>query len=181
MFWPLASGLWTLACSGPQYDTVIRDGAIYDGLGGSPSIGDIAILGDTIVAMGTFSGTGRTEIDAKGLAVAPGFINMLSQAQETLFEDGRGESDIRQGVTLEVTGEGASMGPLTDTMRTVYTGLQGDVKYPMNWKTLGGFLDTIVARGISPNIASFVGAETIRVHELGWDNRAPTEFELDRM
>ncbi|HYV99381.1 MAG TPA: D-aminoacylase [Gemmatimonadaceae bacterium] len=165
----------------PAYDVVIRGGTIYNGTGSAPIYGDLAIVGDSIVAVGHVSGTGRREIDAKGLAVAPGFINMLSQANESLLQDGRSQSDIRQGVTLEVTGEGGSAGPLTDTMRTVFTGLQGDIKYPMNWTTLGGYLDTVVAHGISTNIASFVGAETIRIHELGWDNRAPTPEELDRM
>jgi len=165
-----------------QYDVVIRGGTIYDGSGSKPAIGDIAIIGDSIIAVGpSITGRGKREINARGLAVAPGFINMLSWANESLIEDGRSQGDIRQGVTLEVMGEGESMGPLTDSMKTVILSQQGDIKYPVNWTTLGGYLDTLVAKGISTNVASFVGATTIREHVIGWDDRPPTPAELARM
>jgi N-acyl-D-amino-acid deacylase len=166
----------------PQFDVVIRGGTIYDGSGSRPTVGDIALRGDSIVAVGSnLSGRGTKEITAKGLAVAPGFINMLSWANESLIQDGRSQGDIRQGVTLEVMGEGESMGPLTDSMKTVALSQQGDIRYPINWTTLGGYLDTLVAKGISTNVASFVGATTIREHVIGWDDRPPTPAELARM
>jgi len=145
-------------------------------------VGDIALRGDSIVAIGAaLSGRGTKEIKANGLAVSPGFINMLSWANESLIQDGRSQGDIRQGVTLEVMGEGESMGPLTDSMKTVFLSQQGDIRYPINWTTLGGYLDTLVAKGISTNVASFVGATTIREHVIGWDDRPPTPAELARM
>jgi N-acyl-D-amino-acid deacylase len=165
-----------------QYDVVIRGGSIYDGSGSKPIVGDIALRGDSIVAIGaSITGRGTKEINARGLAVAPGFINMLSWANESLIQDGRSQGDIRQGVTLEVMGEGESMGPLSDSMKTVILSQQGDIKYPVNWTTLGGYLDTLVAKGISTNVASFVGATTIREHVIGWDDRPPTPAELARM
>jgi N-acyl-D-amino-acid deacylase len=170
------------ACSGPRFDVVLRGGTIYDGTGGAPYVGDVAIVGDTIAAIGSsIDGRGRTEIDASGLAVAPGFINMLSWSTESLLEDGRSQGEIRQGVTLEVMGEGESMGPWSDTMKVVNRSLQADIKYDITWTTLAEYLDTLVARGISTNVASFVGATTVRVHEVGWDDRAPTAEELARM
>ena len=169
------------AC-GPDYDIVIRGGSLHDGSGSPPYIGDVAIIGDSIAAVGReIGGRGRTEIDAESLAVAPGFINMLSWANESLIQDGRSQSDIRQGVTLEVMGEGTSMGPLSDTLKKEMLSLQGDIKYPITWTTLGGYLDTLVARGISTNVASFIGATTVRINELGWDDRAPTPEQLARM
>jgi N-acyl-D-amino-acid deacylase len=141
----------------------------------------VAIVGDSIVAVGTVDGRGRTEVDATGLAVAPGFINMLSWATESLIEDGRSLSGIRQGVTLEVMGEGTSMGPLSDTLRAELVAEQGDIKYPVTWRTLRGYQDSLVKKGISTNIASFVGATTVRMNHVGWDDRAPTPSELDAM
>lgn len=168
--------------SSETYDTLLRGGIIYNGSGGSPFVADVAIAGDSIVAIGpSLPGRARHEIDVEGLAVAPGFINMLSWANESLIEDGRSQSDIRQGVTLEVMGEGESMGPLTDTMKTVMRSLQGDIVYPITWTTLGGYLDFLAAKGISTNVASFVGAATVRECVLGWDNRPPTPGELGRM
>ncbi|HEX2450980.1 MAG TPA: D-aminoacylase, partial [Gemmatimonadales bacterium] len=163
------------------YDVVLRGGTVYDGSGIAPFTGDVAISGDTIAAVGRVTGRGRTEIDARGLAVAPGFINMLSWATESLIEDGRGESDIRQGVTLEVFGEGISMGPLTDSMKKEMVALQGDIKFDVTWTTLAEYLEYLVARGISPNVASFIGATTVRIHELGYEDRPPTPDELARM
>lgn len=178
----LAATATFAACTdSAEYDLVIRNGTLYDGSGNAPVVGDIALHGDSIVAVGTVTGRGAREIDATGLAVAPGFINMLSWATESLIEDGKSESDIRQGVTLEVFGEGESGGPLTDTMRAVALREQGDIKYPITWTTLRGYLDSLVAKGISTNVASFVGATTVRINVLGWDDRAPTPDELAQM
>ena len=165
-----------------QYDLVIRNGLIHDGSGSIPYQGDIAIDGDTIAAMGSQKGVqGRVEIDVGGLAVAPGFINMLSWATETLIEDGLSQSNIRQGVTLEIFGEGSSMGPLSESMKKQMREHQGDIQYEISWTTLSEYLEYLVERGISPNVASFVGATTVRIHVLGYENRAPTAEELDRM
>ncbi|MEE9133586.1 MAG: D-aminoacylase [Gemmatimonadota bacterium] len=171
------------ACAAaPEYDVLIRGGAIYDGSGAAPFIADLGIAGDTIAAIGDLrEARGRTEIDASGLAVVPGFINMLSWATESLIEDGRSQSDIRQGVTLEVFGEGWSMGPLNERMQVEELEQQGDIKYEIEWTTLGEYLDYLVERGISTNVASFVGATTVRIHEIGYDDRPPTPEELERM
>jgi N-acyl-D-amino-acid deacylase len=154
---------------------------IYDGRGGSPQAAEIAIRGDRIVAVGPLRGWhGRDEIDAQDHAAAPGFVNMLSWANESLLVDGRAQSDLRQGVTLEVLGEGTSMGPLNEEMKEEFAaqslfGLQAE------WTTLGEYLHYLVQQGVAPNVASFVGAETVRTHELGAEDRAPTEPELARM
>jgi N-acyl-D-amino-acid deacylase len=170
------------AMNAADYDVVIKNGMIYDGTGGDPFIGDIAIRGDTIAKTGRLEdGRGKSEVDATGLAVAPGFINMLSWATESLIVDGRSQSDIRQGVTLEIFGEGVSMGPLNGTMRKEMLDRQGDIKFEIPWTTLGEYLEYLVKRGVSPNIASFVGATTLRIHEIGYANRPPTPPELDRM
>jgi N-acyl-D-amino-acid deacylase len=163
------------------HDVVIRGGAVYDGAGGAPFAGDVALDGDRIAGVGVVRERGMVEIDAAGLAVAPGFINMLSWATTSLIADGRSQSDIRQGVTLEVFGEGWSLGPVNETMRREQTEQQGDIKYDITWTTLAQALDSIVARGISPNIASFVGAASVRIHELAHDDRPPTADELRRM
>ncbi|MDA1307920.1 MAG: D-aminoacylase [Acidobacteria bacterium] len=178
-----ALALATLACTQPAtHDVVIRHGMLYDGSGADPVRGDIAINGDMIVAVGDIGdATGRTEIDATGLAVSPGFINMLSWAGTRLLADGRSQSDIRQGVTLEVFGEGDSGGPLTDTMKTEILEQQGDITYAIEWTTLAEYLDHLVSRGVSTNVASFVGATTVREHVLGSVNRAPTADELATM
>jgi N-acyl-D-amino-acid deacylase len=166
----------------PAYDVVIRGGTIYDGSGKPPVTGDVAIKGDSIVAVGTIPpGDATTTVDATGLAVAPGFINMLSWANESLLQDGLSQSDIRQGVTLEVMGEGDSMGPLNPEMKKTMLAAQGDIRYEIPWTTLGEYLDHLVTKGISTNVASFVGATTVRVHELGYADRAPTDEELARM
>jgi len=160
---------------------VIRNGVIYDGSGGDPIRGDVAIDGHRIAAVGTVAGKGRTEIDARGLAVAPGFINMLSWAVDSLIADGRGMADVKQGVTLEVFGEGGSMGPLNDKMKALARQMQGDIKYDVDWTTLREYLDSLVRRGVSVNVASFVGATTVREYVLGDDNRAPNAQELEQM
>jgi N-acyl-D-amino-acid deacylase len=145
-------------------------------------VADVALDGDRIAAVGDLSGhRGRLEVDARGLAVAPGFINMLSWATESLIEDGRAQSDIRQGVTLEVFGEGWSMGPLTEEMKRQVVERQGDIRFDVEWTTLAEYLDFLVARGISPNVASFVGATTARIYALGFDDRPPTADELEQM
>lgn len=168
--------------TGARYDLVIRGGTIYDGSGGAPYRGDVAIRGDRIVAVGpTVAGPATREVDARGLAVAPGFINMLSWATESLLVDGRGQSDIRQGVTLEVMGEGWSMGPLNPAMKRLTVERQGDLKYPITWTTLGEYLQTLERRGVSHNIASYVGAATVRIHELGEGDVDPTPAQLARM
>lgn len=163
------------------HDVVIRGGTVYDGSGASPFDADVAIDRDRIAAIGTVTDRGRAELDASGLAVAPGFINMLSWATTSLIADGRSQSDIRQGVTLEVFGEGWSLGPVNETMRREQIEQQGDIKYDIPWTTLADALDTIAARGISPNIASFLGAATVRIHELAHEDRRPTPDELARM
>ena len=166
----------------PQYDVVIRGGSVYDGSGGPAVRADVGIRGDRIAEVGDLSrARAALDIDAGGLAVAPGFINMLSWANESLIHDGRSQSDIRQGVTLEVMGEGESMGPLNPSMKRLNAELQGDIKYDISWTTLGEYLAFLEKKGISTNVASFVGATTIRIHELGYADRAPTPAELDRM
>ena len=164
------------------YDILIKNGQILDGSGEASYIGDIAINNDTIAAIGKLENAkGLQEIDATGLAVAPGFINMLSWATESLIEDGKSQSDIRQGVTLEVMGEGWSMGPLNEKMRQEELKVQKDVTYDIEWTTLGEYLEFLEAKGIAPNVASFVGATTLRIHELGEANRPPTPTELENM
>lgn len=167
-----------------DYDLIIRQGVIYDGSGTAPFIGDIAVQRDVISAIAPeISRKGRSEIDANGLAVAPGFINMLSWASESLIFDGRSQSDIRQGVTLEVMGEGFSFGPMSEKMKSEFTRRRiGEaIQYAIEWTTLGEYLEFLENRGISTNVASFVGHTTLRIHELGYDNRPPTPTELKRM
>lgn len=165
----------------PHFDVLITDGLVYDGSGGAPFAADIAVASDRIAAIGDDLGTADTVIDATGQAVAPGFINMLSWATESLLEDGRSQSDIRQGVTLEVMGEGWSMGPWNDAMKAEALEQQSDIRYDIEWTTLGEYLEYLERRGISTNVASFVGATTVRIHELGYDDRPPTPEELARM
>jgi N-acyl-D-amino-acid deacylase len=165
-----------------QYDLIIRNGTIYDGSGDPPVVGNVAANGQAIAAIGPLpDARGRTELDARGMAVAPGFINMLSWANRSLIEDGRSQSDIRQGVTLEIMGEGTSMGPLNDTMQRQLKQQQGDIKYDVEWTTLDEYLQHLVRRGVSCNVASFIGATTVRVHEVGYADRPPTPEELERM
>ncbi|PQM28193.1 aminoacylase [Sphingopyxis lindanitolerans] len=167
----------------PSFDVVIRHGTIYDGSGAAPVVGDVAIRGGRIAYVGAHApGTARRTIDATGKAVAPGFINMLSWATESLLVDGRGLSDLRQGVTLEVMGEGSSMGPLTPMMAKALVAQQEEgIRYPVRWTTLGGYLDHVAAKGIAPNIASFVGAATAREMVLGEAAVDPDPAQLDAM
>jgi N-acyl-D-amino-acid deacylase len=187
---PIVLGL-SIGCARPaqvapaaavSYDVIIRGGTVYNGSGTPGRVTDVAIDGDRIVRVGNLAGsTAETVIDATGLAVAPGFINMLSWATESLIEDGRGVADLLQGVTLEVFGEGTSMGPLNDAMKKEAVEQMGDIRYDIEWTTLGEYLDHLVKRGVSPNVASFVGATSVRVHELGYADRPPTPAELGRM
>ena len=174
-----------LSCSEPvrQYDILVRGGTLYDGTGSPGRPGDVAILGDRIVAVGDLPQNARATmvIDATGLAVCPGFINMLSWANESLIEDGRSMSDILQGVTLEVMGEGESMGPLNANMKPSLAARQFDIHYDIVWSTLGEYLQYMEDRGITCNIASFIGAATPRVYVLGYEDRPPTTEELGRM
>jgi N-acyl-D-amino-acid deacylase len=166
----------------PTSTLTIRNGTIYDGSGSPPFVGDVTITDHTIASVGPPS-TERAdvELDADGLAVAPGFINMLSWATESLIEDGDSQSDIRQGVTLEVFGEGWSMGPLTPAMKQELLERQTDIRYDIVWTSLREYLDWLVARGVSTNVASFVGATTVRIHVLGHEDRAPSPPELEAM
>jgi len=165
-----------------DYDVIIRGGTLHDGNGSDPVVTDLAISGDRIAAIGDLAEKrGGTEIDARGKIVAPGFINMLSWATETLIEDGRAMSDVMQGVTLEVMGEGSSMGPLNEDMKREAKERQGDIRYDIEWTTLGEYLEYLERRGVSVNVASYVGATTLRVHEVGYDDRPATDAELERM
>ena len=180
------SGAVPTAVTAPavSYDVLVRGGTIYDGHGGAGRTGDVALRGDVIATVayaGELSTARATrEIDARGLAVTPGFINMMSDG-EPFFADGRGQSDLRQGVTLEVMGEGESGGPSSPAMKKEWIERETDIKYDVTWTTLGEYLDTLVKQGVSPNVASFIGATTARRHELGEANRAPTPEELARM
>lgn len=175
--------LFAFGCSQTEmYDVIIRNGNVYDGSGSDPIQADIGIRGDSIVAIGDLSAAmGTKDVDADGMAVAPGFINMLSWATESLLIDGNSQSDIRQGVTLEVMGEGWSMGPWNDEMKAEQLAFQKDATYPIEWTTLGEYLSYLEEKGVSTNVASFVGATTLRIHELGEEDRPPTAEELDRM
>ena len=171
------------ACQTPQqYDMVLQNGLIYDGEGGEPYAGDIGILADTIAAIAAPNSlSGTTVIPLEGMATAPGFINMLSWANVSLLEDGRSQSDIRQGVTLEVMGEGRSMGPLNPQMKENIQNNQGDIKFEVPWTSLGEYLQHLENKGVSTNVASFVGNGTLRTHVIGFENRPATSDELEAM
>jgi N-acyl-D-amino-acid deacylase len=170
------------AFAAEQVDLLVQNGVIYDGSGRDPITGDVAVRDGRVVAVGKLADyQAKQKLDAKGLAVAPGFINTLSWATESLIHDGRAMSDIKQGVTLEIFGEGASMGPVNDLIRQEMIKTQTDIRYDITWTTLGEYLDFLTKKGVSPNVASFVGATTVREHVLGYENRAPTAAELARM
>jgi N-acyl-D-amino-acid deacylase len=176
-----AAALLASCARTPQYDVILRNGRVCDGSGSPCSAGGVAISGDTIGKVGDLAGArGKIERDVHGHVIAPGFINMMS-SEWGLFADGRSQSDIRQGVTLEILGEGESIGPLSDAMRAEYERQEIDIHYDVSWHTLAEGLDTLARRGISTNIASFIGAATPRVYVLGRANRAPTAAELDQM
>ena len=178
----LAVTACTPAPQSPEYDVILRGGNVYDGIGNPPVVADLAISGDRIAVIGDLGkAKGKREVDASGLAVSPGFINMLSWATESLIADGRGMSDLKQGVTLEVMGEGWTMGPVDDELKAEMIKNQRDFHYDIEWSTLGEYLEFLERKGISPNIASYVGATTLRILEVGYDNRPATEEELARM
>lgn len=165
-----------------SFDVLIKNGQIIDGSGNPSFIGDVGINADTIAAIGSLENArGKLEIDATGLVVAPGFINMLSWATESLIEDGKSQSDIRQGVTLEVFGEGFSMGPLSEKMKEELLQSQGDLKFNIEWTSLGEYLEYLVKKGVSPNVASFIGATTVRINHIGYEDRVPTAEEMASM
>jgi N-acyl-D-amino-acid deacylase len=177
-----AASLGAAKAPPPRFDYVIRGGEILDGSGGKAFMGDVAVRGDRIAFVGPHArGRGRIEIDAHGKTVAPGFINMLSHSEDSFMADGRGLSELRQGVTLEVMGEGGSIGPLTPKMQRLEEQRQHDIKYPVSWTTLDGGLQTLVKKGVSLNVASFVGAATVRVNVLGEDDVQPTPAQLAQM
>ena len=166
----------------PTYDYLIKGGTIYDGTGATPVKADVAIKGDRVVAIGDLKDAGAgTVIDARGLAVAPGFINMLSWSVYSLIADGRSQSEIRQGVTTEIFGEGTSMGPLNDEMRRRALAQQGDLKFDIPWTTLAEYLTYMEKRGVSPNIASFIGAGTVRAYVIGLEDKRATPEQLKQM
>lgn len=186
MKYSLILSLCILAVTGctnrQSFDLVIRNGVVYDGKGGEPFLADIGVNADTIAAIGDLKeAEAKQVIDASGKAVAPGFINMLSWANESLIEDGRSLGDVRQGVTLEVMGEGMSMGPLNPVLKEAFQKDQGDIRYPVSWNTLGEYLQFLEKKGVSCNVASFIGATTCRMYVIGEDNRKATDAELDSM
>ena len=165
-----------------RFDVIIKGGTVYDGSGEKPRMTDVALRGDRIVGLGNFPAEkAQTVIDAKGMAVAPGFINMLSWSTESLIEDGRSQSEIRQGVTTQIMGEGWSMGPLNDPMKQRIIAEQKDIKYEIKWTTLAEYLTYLEQRGVSPNVASYLGATTVREHVIGLEDKQPTPGQLEQM
>src|SRR5882762_10241758 len=182
LFFTVIIGGGQIASADAPFDIVIKGGTVYDGTGGEGHVTDVAIRGDRIVGVGDFgSAVTKKTIDARGLAVAPGFINMLSWSNESLIQDGRSQSEIRQGVTTEIMGEGESMGPMNDRVREFMLKQEADIKYDITWNTLTEYLRFLEKRGISCNVASFIGATTIRQNVIGFDDRPPTPQELDQM
>src|SRR5206468_6541559 len=164
------------------FDVIIKGGTVYDGTGAEPRRVDLAIRGDRIAGIGDFkTAKTKTLVDANGFAVAPGFINMLSWSNESLIEDGRSQSEIREGVTTEIMGEGESMGPVNERVREHMLQAQSDIRYDITWKTLAEYLQLMEKRGISCNLASFVGATTIRENVIGFEDKAPTPEQLEQM
>jgi len=165
-----------------NFDLIIKGGTVYDGTGGEPKRADVAIRGDRIVRLGDLGDSpAKATVDATGLAVAPGFINMLSWSNESLIQDGRSQSEIRQGVTTEIMGEGESMGPVNDRVREHMLRTQKDIQYEIKWNTLAEYLRYLETRGVSCNVASFIGATTIRENVIGFEDKAPTPQQLDEM
>jgi N-acyl-D-amino-acid deacylase len=178
----LSTALAITAFSADDFDVIIRNGTVYDGSGAEPKQADVAIRGDRIAGIGDFKATeAKAVIDAKGLAVAPGFINMLSWSTVSLIHDDRSQSEIRQGVTTEIMGEGESMGPVNDRVRERMIRQQIDIKYDIKWNTLAEYLHYLEKRGVSCNVASFIGATTIREYVIGFEDKQPTPEQLDQM
>ncbi len=187
--WPLIClGLLITACQSSAerqaetFDLILKGGTVYDGSGEPGVVADVGVRGDRIVRVGDLAEfTAKLVIDVRGRAVAPGFINVLSHSEESLIADGHSQGEIREGVTLEIMGEGFSMGPFNEAMKAEALKQEADIKYPIEWTTLGEYLDWLARRGISTNVASLVGATTVRIHELGYDDKKPTPDELERM
>jgi N-acyl-D-amino-acid deacylase len=177
-----SSGLVAQSASPLPFDVLIKGGTVYDGSERGGQSADVAIRGDRIVGVGDFkAATAKIVVDAKGMAVAPGFINMLSWSTESLIEDGRSQSEIREGVTTEIMGEGFSMGPLNDRIKERMRREQGDIKYEIKWNTLTEYLRYLEQRGVSCNVASFIGATTIRENVIGLEDKQPTPEQLEQM
>ncbi|PYL91381.1 MAG: aminoacylase [Verrucomicrobia bacterium] len=167
---------------GTEFDLLIKGGTVYDGAGGEGRAADVTVRGDRITGIGDFhNASAKNVIDARGLAIAPGFINMLSWSNESLIQDGRSQSEIRQGVTTEIMGEGESMGPVNDRVRQYMLKQQSDIKYDIKWNTLAEYLQYLERRGVSCNVASFIGATTIRENVIGFEDKQPTTQQLDEM
>src|SRR5438105_9568694 len=182
LFFTVIIGGGQIASADAPFDVVIKGGTVYDGTGGEGRVADVAIRGDRIAGVGDFANaSAKKTIDAHGLAVAPGFINMLSWSNESLIQDGRSQSEIRQGVTTEIMGEGESMGPLNTRMKERILREQKDIKFDIKWNTLAEYLRYLEARGVSCNVASFIGATTIREYVIGFEDKAPTAQQLDQM
>src|SRR6267142_2649614 len=182
LFFTVIVGGGQIAAADAPFDVIIKGGTVYDGTGGEGHVADVAIRGDRIVGVGDFaSAVPKKAIDARGLAVAPGFINMLSWSTESLIQDGRSQSEIRQGVTTEIMGEGESMGPVNDRVREHMIRQQTDIKYDIKWNTLAEYLQYLEKRGISSNVASFLGATTVREYVIGYEDKQPTPEQLDQM
>ena len=182
LFFTVIVGGGQIAAADAPFDVIIKGGTVYDGTGEEGHVADVAIRGDRIVGVGDFASAGpKKTIDARGLAVAPGFINMLSWSNESLIQDGRSQSEIRQGVTTEIMGEGESMGPLNDRMKTRLVREQTDIKFEIKWNTLAEYLHYLEKRGISCNVASFIGATTVREYVVGLEDKQPTPEQLDQM
>ncbi|PYM00173.1 MAG: aminoacylase, partial [Verrucomicrobia bacterium] len=175
-------GCGRIAAADASFDIIIKGGTVYDGSGGGGHVADVAIRGDRIAGVGDFAkASAKKIVDARGLAVAPGFINMLSWSTESLIQDGRSQSEIRQGVTTEIMGEGESMGPLNDRMKARIVREQTDIKFAIKWNTLAEYLRYLEKRGISCNVASFLGATTVREYVIGLEDKQPTPEQLDQM
>jgi N-acyl-D-amino-acid deacylase len=175
-------GCGRIAAADASFDVIIKGGTLYDGTGGEGHLTDVAIRGDRIAGVGDFTrASAKRRVDAYGLAVAPGFINMLSWSNESLIQDGRSQSEIRQGVTTEIMGEGESMGPLNDRMKARLVREQTDIKFEIKWNTLAEYLRYLEKRGISCNVASFLGATTVREYVIGLEDKQPTPEQLDQM
>src|SRR2546421_6459713 len=182
LFFTVIVGGGQIAAADAPFDVLIKGGTVYDGSGAEGRTADLAIRGDRIVGVGDLpQASAKNTIDAHGLAVAPGFINMLSWSNESLIQDGRSQSEIRQGVTTEIMGEGESMGPVNDRMKARIVREQTDIKFEIKWNTLAEYLRYLEKRGISCNVASFLGATTVREYVIGLEDKQPTPEQLDQM
>ena len=182
LFFIVIIGVGQIASADAPFDIIIKDGTVYDGTGGEGRVADVAIRGDRVAGVGNFAkAAAKKMIEAHDLAVAPGFINMLSWSTESLIQDGRSQSEIRQGVTTEIMGEGESMGPVNDRVREHMLEQQTDIKYEIKWNTLAEYLQYLEKRGVSCNVASFLGATTIRENVIGFDDKQPTPEQMEQM